>query len=158
MSKSKVAVPFIDSTRRVKDPYGNDIEIDYPVFRKQIGDMNPESRWYGPHTCDGCGYLSILKHAIDLGAESYETPCMGNGYKYTPHYCTQSNRYRRLAGKVLTVIDACFPPESRQLKAIKDILKKTFAETIAEARSSQGDTSCESSDNFQSEDKPVFNT
>lgn len=120
--------------------------LDFPEFRTAIGDDNPESRYYGPSSCEGCGYPSIIKHAIEHGAESWETPCMRNEHKYTPHHCTHVKLFKSLAGKVLTVIDASFPQDSRQLKAIKDLLKKSFSETIANVKYLEGDTSQSSSD------------
>lgn len=119
-------------------------KLDYPEFRRAIKDFNPESVWYGPHTCTECGRPYIMKHAVELGAEAYEVPCTRNNNKYVPHFCTKVLLFKKLQGKVLTVLDASFSPESQQLKAIKSILKSAFSEIIDEARKSSGDTSCES--------------
>jgi hypothetical protein len=106
---------------------------DYQTLRKQLNDY--QSTFYGPHNCEGCGKQDIVRQAFEQGAESWET---NECQPYTPHHCSHIFLFKQLAGKVLTVIDAAFPPGSPQLKAIKDLLKRDFASTIAWARQLEG--------------------
>lgn len=120
---------------------------DYPTLRKQLNDY--KSIFYGPHRCEGCGYYDIVREAFEQGAESWEEwECKG-GTEFVSHHCSHVLLFRRLAGKVLTVVDAAFSPHSPQLKAIKDLLKRDFAETIAEARRLEGDRSAESNSTLE---------
>ena len=113
--------------------------VDYLTLRKQLNDY--ESTFYGPHRCDGCGKLDIIRKAFEEGAETWE---LNECQPYTPHHCTHVVLFRKLAGRVLTIVDAAFSPDSPQLKAIKDLLKRDFAVAIAEARHLEGDSSAES--------------
>jgi hypothetical protein len=115
---------------------------DYPDLRKQLNDY--ASVFYGPHSCLGCGRPDVVKKAFEQGGDSWELPCKRNGLEYKPHHCTHVLVFKKLAGRVLTVLDAAFPPASPQLKAIKDLLKRDFASIITEVRQMEGDTTGES--------------
>lgn len=112
---------------------------DYPTLRKQLNDY--ESMFYGPSNCEGCGKHDVIRKAFEQGAESWET---NESQPYTPHHCPHTLLFRQLAGKVLTIVDAAFPPSSPQLKAIKDLLKRDFASTISWARQLEGNSDNES--------------
>ena len=107
---------------------------DYAALRAQLNDY--KSTFYGPYRCEGCGRHDIIRKSFFEGAESWET---NEAQAYTPHHCSHVLLFRSLAGKVLTIVDAAFSPHSPQLKAIKDLLKRDFAATIAEARELEGD-------------------
>jgi hypothetical protein len=111
---------------------------DYSTLRKQLNDY--ESTFYGPHCCEGCGRYDVVRKAFEQGADSWE----GNeGEPYSPHRCSHVLVFRKLAGQVLTVIDAAFPPASPQLKAIKNLLKRDISAAIARTRELEGDRSAE---------------
>lgn len=120
---------------------------DYPTLRKQLNDY--ESTFYGPHSCEGCGKYDIVRKSFAQGAESWEMRETKGGCEYIPHHCSHVCLFRRLAGKVLTIVDAAFLPNSPQLKAIKDLMKRDFAATIAEARELEGDRSGESTSSLE---------
>ena len=120
---------------------------DYPTLRKQINDY--ASTFYGPHTCEGCGRYDIVRKAFEQGGESWESPVKSGDGTYRPHHCSHVLLIRKLAGRVLTVIDAAFPPNSPQLKAIKDLLKRDFAASIAHVRELEGDRSGDCSDTLE---------
>jgi hypothetical protein len=116
---------------------------DYADLRRQLNDY--KTTFYGPHCCEGCGRHDIIRKAFAEGGAAYEKhKTLAGDYIYRPHQCTHVVLFRRLAGKVLTIVDAAFSPHSPQLKAIKDLLKRDFAATISEARQLEGDTSCDS--------------
>ena len=110
---------------------------DYPTLRKQINDH--ASTFYGPHSCEGCGHRDIVRKAFEQGADSWEEQETIDGVEYVPHRCSHVLVFKRLAGNILTVIDAAFPPNSPQLKAIKDLLKRDISAAIAKARELEGD-------------------
>ena len=120
--------------------------LEYPELRKQINDY--KSTFYGPSRCEGCGQYDVIRKAYEEGAETWEGS-RSNPRVYVPHHCPHTLLFRRLAGKVLTVMDAAFSPSSPQLKAIKDLLKRDFAETIATARMLEGDKSAEDSNSLE---------
>jgi hypothetical protein len=109
---------------------------DYSSLRMQLGDYT--STFYGPSNCQGCGKSDVVRKAFEQGAESWETR---EAQPYVPHHCSHVLLFRKLTGRVLTVIDAAFPPTSSQLKAIKDLLKRDFADAVAEARMLEGEGS-----------------
>lgn len=119
---------------------------DYADLRKQLNDY--KSTFYGPHRCDGCGMYDVIRKAYDQGAESWEGS-RPNPRVYIPHHCSHVLLFKKLAGAVLTVVDAAFPPTSPQLKAIKDLLKRDFAATIARARELEGDRCCETTESME---------
>jgi hypothetical protein len=118
---------------------------DYPVLRKQIGDYH--SIFYGPHGCEGCGVV-IVKQALEQGANSWEE--CNEGEKFIPHHCTHIYLFKKLAGQVLTVVEAAFTPASPQLKAVKDLLRRDFSGAIATARQLEGDRCMESMGTLES--------
>lgn len=120
---------------------------DYPTLRNHLKDY--ESTFYGPSNCDGCGTYNVVRKAFEQGAQSWEERECKGGVEYIPHHCSHVLLFKRLAGKVLTVVDAAFPPSSPQLKAIKDLLKREFAETIARARELEGDRCGEINPSFE---------
>jgi len=120
--------------------------IDYPELRKQLNDY--KSTFYGPHQCEGCGVYDVIRKAHRQGGESWESS-RSDPHVYIPHHCTHVLLFRKLAGKVLTILDASFSPESRQLKAIKDLMKKDFSSVIEEARNMEGNFSGESTESFE---------
>jgi ribosomal protein L37AE/L43A len=120
---------------------------DYPTLRKQLNDYT--STFYGPHCCEGCGRHDIVRKAFEQGAQSWEVRECKGGTEYVPHHCSHVLLFRRLAGRVLTIVDAAFSPQSPQLKAIKDLLKRDFASTIADARELEGDRSAESTSSLE---------
>jgi hypothetical protein len=119
--------------------------VDYPTLRKQTNDYN--STFYGPHRCEGCGsYNLIVKRSMQEGPGSWEEHEgeNGSGSVYTPHHCTHINLFKRLAGGVLTVLDASLSTNPVQHKAIKDLIKQEFSKVIGRARELEGDRSMES--------------
>lgn len=115
---------------------------DYPSLRMQLNDYS--NMYYGPHCCEGCGYHLIVKKAVEAGGESWEEQEGHGGPVYVPHHCTHVHLFKRLAGKVLTVLDASLSSNPTQCKAVKDLVRDAFASMIASARQLEGDTSAES--------------
>jgi hypothetical protein len=64
------------------------------------------------------------------------------------------SRFRRLAGKTLIVIDAAIQ-DPKQNKAIKDLLKKSFSEEIADTREFFGDKMGESHGTLEQLAEPI---
>lgn len=120
---------------------------DYADLRKQLNDY--QSTFYGPHACDGCGRYDIVRKALEQGADAWESPMKHGDSVYRPHHCSHVLLFKKLSGQVLTVVDAAFPPNSQQLKAIKSLLKRDFAATIARARELEGDRSAESMESLE---------
>lgn len=120
---------------------------DFSTLRKQLNDY--KSTFYGPSACEGCGYHNVVRKSYFEGAQSWEECEIKGGTEYIPHHCTHVILFRRLAGKVLTIVDAAFSPSSPQLKAIKDLLKRDFAATISEARQLEGDWSDENTSSLE---------
>lgn len=130
----------------------SEAEKDRPVacnashwsLRTQIKDYY--TNFYGPSPCDGCGQHDVVRSETGKGfpvTSWNERECKG-GVEYTPHHCTHLRLFKGLAGKVLTVIDASLTTNPKQHKAVCDLLRKAFAETISKARELEGDNSGES--------------
>lgn len=109
------------------------------ALRVQTKDYS--SNFYGPSPCDGCGDYDVIRSETGKGfpvTSWNERKCKG-GVEYTPHHCTHLLLFKKLAGKVLTVIDAALTTNPKQHKAVCDLLRKAFAETISRARELEGD-------------------
>lgn len=119
---------------------------DYPELRKQINDF--ESTFYGPHGCQSCG-SSIIKMAIEQGGHAFTIPAANEvSGKYRPHVCIETTdprfgyshfesinySVRHLAGKILTITDACVS-EKEQRKATKDLIREAFKQTLEQLSS-----------------------
>jgi hypothetical protein len=138
------SVPKVESLNK---PLRDAKTLDYVDLRNQINDH--KSSFYGPHRCEGCGQYDIVKQALEDGAASWEYPNKVGATLYRPHHCSHVLLFKKLAGAVLTIVDAAFPPASPQLKSIKDLLKRDFAATISKARELEGDRSCESTSSLE---------
>lgn len=121
---------------------------DYPTLRKQIGDF--ESTFYGAHSCEGCGRQDIVKRSYEQGGQSWEQNLRLPEPIYVPHHCTHVNLFKKLAGRVLTVINASLSGNPVQCKAVKDLLKQEFAKIITRARELEGNRSNETTDSLDS--------
>ena len=119
---------------------------DYPDLRKQLND--DQSTFYGPHQCVGC-YKEIIKKAFEEGAEAYEVPVKDGDTFYKLHRCTHILFVKRLAGRLLTILDATFGHNQVQCKAIKDLVRKEISATISDIRQNEGDFSCESTSTLE---------
>lgn len=116
--------------------------IGYADLRKQLNDYT--STFYGPSCCDGCGRYDVVRKNYEEGADSWESFESKTGTTYEPHHCSHVIIFKRLVGKVLTVLDAALSTNPAQHKAVKDLVKQSFAESIARARMLEGDTGAES--------------
>lgn len=135
-------IPEIDSY--VKD-FDQPIQgqSNFPELRKMTGDWT--TNFYGPSQCEGCGEHDIVR----TGGGRFESVRSwrehnAHGTSYEAHHCTHLSLFKSLAGKVLTVIDASLTTNSKQHKAVCDLLRKAFAETISKARELEGDHGNES--------------
>lgn len=125
--------------------------IDYPELRALTKDY--DTTIYGPHQCSGC-YVQVVKTSIEEGAYAWERftewkpsrEMEGSSenfskvpvHSYKPHMCPQVRFYKKLAGKVLTILDASFPEGSKQAKAMKDLLRREFRAIIELAAMESG--------------------
>lgn len=118
---------------------------NYLSLRHQLKDYT--TNFYGPSLCEGCGRCDVIRsemytHRAVTSWEEYE---ITGGASYSPHHCTHLKLFKGLAGKVLTIIDASLVTNPKQHKAVCDLLRKAFAETIGRARELEGDHGSESS-------------
>lgn len=111
---------------------------DYKLLRAQLNDY--EGTFYGPHNCEGCGVM-IIKKSYEQGGQSWELP---KDNHFDPHHCTHISLFKKLAGRVLTVLDASLANNPAQHKAVKDLIKQEFGKIIGRARELEGDRSMES--------------
>lgn len=127
---------------------------DYPELRKQTGDYI--SAFYGPHSCDGCGRYDVIKQSFEQGAASWENATLPgclidgiHGPTFKPHHCTHILLFKRLAGRILTVLDASLSASPSQHKAVKDLVRQEFARIISRARELEGDRSGETNGSLE---------
>lgn len=118
-------------------------QTSHEYLRRQIRDWT--TTFYGPSACDGCGQYNVVRSKTGTGSyvTSWEENEGTDGPSYTAHHCTHIRLFKSLAGKVLTVIDASLTANPKQHKAVIDLLKKAFAETISRAKELEGDSSAE---------------
>lgn len=118
-------------------------QSDFPELRKQINDWI--TNFYGPSSCAGCGKLDVVRSEMNTWRPVTSWDTGGEEIKwYRPHHCTHLSLFKGLAGKVLTVIDASLITNPKQHKAVVDLLRKAFSETISHARELEGDNNGES--------------
>lgn len=133
-------------TNPVPEEY-EDVQVkeqsDFPTLRSLINDFT--TNFYGPRPCDGCGRHNVVRSEMGSGraVTSWEEYEVAHGTNYTPHHCTHTILFKKLAGEVLTVIDASLVTNPTQHKAVCDLLRKAFRKTIDHARTLEGDTSSE---------------
>lgn len=110
---------------------------DFPYLRAQIKDYY--TNFYGPSVCEGCGRHGVIRSEMytACAVTSWEE-CGETVKSYRVHHCTHISLFKSLAGKVLTVIDASLTHNPTQHKAVKDLLRKAFSETISHARELEG--------------------
>lgn len=132
--------------KAVKYSQVDGIEPDYAELRRQLKDY--KSTYYGPHQCEGCGTM-IIKQAIEQGARSWEVHTLTPDH-FEPHHCSHIHLFNKLAGRILTVLDAALSTNPAQHKAVKDLIKKEFRPIIQRAKDLEGDRNCKSYDIFDS--------
>lgn len=113
---------------------------DYPELRFKIKDWT--TRFTGPTICDGCGEHDIVRTNGGFLSAAWKEH-NSHGISYSAHHCTHIKIFKNLAGKVLTIIDASLTANPKQHKAVCDLLRKAFAESISKARELEGDYSAE---------------
>lgn len=106
------------------------VHFSIKPFRIVESDWNP--RWYDD---DGCAFRDARRMASGV-----------------LHYDTVAQQIKKLAGKVLTVVDAAYINEG-QNKAVKDLTKNSFRSQLSELwDKSREDPDCESAEGSYQKD------